>query len=1142
MDNEHSRLLKFVVPAEMSKMANRSQMRVQYLHQTNIESAVPKKQKLRESVEASERIIQKTNLTDGKEAENPDDYSLSPVLTIKKEEATFVKGDKKLQKVSVTENLAEIKNGVFVTLKPPKHPEIHGEVIQDSQPIRKYPTAGQNKDVHDRKRTKIPKLRFREAVERVKRERREEVNGDQPRPRKSSIPRLVPKTTTTEKQEISTLPPKEAPDDEFEKIYDEIVDSPIDVNINILNTKVEDPVAVENKFEEIIHSYEDENIEQVPSVISNNSKIPKLNNNNVINEPDINVTKNIRKYESITNNENKNSTTRKTKEHVSKLKAPSRIGLLKKSISEYSNSEIKGPSKANEPIRTSIPFMRSQSENNSRQTDTTAEVNKSLKPVKVLVNKQSVHDIVEEKVPLRNEMVEFLHAKEIEKTEVKPAKLHYENEPMEVKTMETSNQNKHRAVPCNVIDSISTAPVEKYESNIETINLDDLQIVLAAPEYKDYKEITDDVVSDDDSSTIIGKVSKMIDKFKNKQISQNDPKKDVIDDDVPIRKSVHSKIALFERQKPIDMTPNIQHKIPKLESPPKSAVSDENISNKPLIVEEVLKPTARVMNNNYNFNNRKEFVVFEENDNISNNVLEIHDIEVSTVEVIDSDDTKNNINMHESRYSEDKGSPFINQEIKDVAVFYDPSFSLDSKNEHKHTENNGAVEVPVDNDFSYSIFSKDSNDKRFEDTSKNNHNSSREIEPAERRESVKEKARAMFIRINSTERLDTGKSEVINAREKPREKSVFEKIALFESKFTNVSRQTAAKVRVIEPVPEPKVKQTDIELGSIIEELKNAKEIYGITETKYITLSNGIDMPVLALGTAWLKPPLLEHVISAAIELGYRAIDTAFIHNNEKEVGNAIRKKIEDGTVRREDLFIISKLWSTFHRTDLVEKACRASLETMGLTYFDQYLVHNPMSFKEGPNTYPRIASVLQYSQHDYMDAWFGMERLVAAGLARSIGLCNFNSDQLHRILDKAKVKPVVNQVESHPYLTQHKLQAFCNDRNITLVSFGVLGSKSDPKDYNTTPAVEDPLIQVMAAGLQISPAQLLISYQLQHDRAVVVKASSAARLHENLSSVCLRLQDSQLAAVGALNRNKRLFTFKGTGDTHRNYPFKTAF
>ncbi|CAH2062470.1 unnamed protein product, partial [Iphiclides podalirius] len=408
---------------------------------------------------------------------------------------------------------------------------------------------------------------------------------------------------------------------------------------------------------------------------------------------------------------------------------------------------------------------------------------------------------------------------------------------------------------------------------------------------------------------------------------------------------------------------------------------------------------------------------------------------------------------------------------------------------------------------------------------------------------IKGKVKGIITRINSMERIEQT-SKKIEDKERPRG-SVSERIAMFEGKVSTAKAERSTVVRrtyrAVETVPQ----EIDEEACSKrIAELKEAKNTYGSTSSSYMELRDGTKMPVIALGTALIDKRLVRHVVEAAIDLGYRAIDTAFIYGNEREVGEGINSKIRDGTVKREDLYIISKLWSTFHRRDLVERACRASLEAMGLTYFDLYLIHNPMSLKEGGDPLPKIANVLQFSEHDFMDAWYGIEGLVSGGLAVSGGLSNFNSEQVHRVADKGRLKPVVNQVECHPYLSQDRLSGFCEAFGIKLVCYGALGSKGTPKAFKSAlpPAIEDPLVQVMAAGLGITPAQLLLAFQVRKGRAVVAKASSAGRLHENLLAQRVPLAAGQLTALSALDRHKRTYTLEGFGETHKNYPFKIAF
>ncbi|KPJ15332.1 1,5-anhydro-D-fructose reductase [Papilio machaon] len=400
----------------------------------------------------------------------------------------------------------------------------------------------------------------------------------------------------------------------------------------------------------------------------------------------------------------------------------------------------------------------------------------------------------------------------------------------------------------------------------------------------------------------------------------------------------------------------------------------------------------------------------------------------------------------------------------------------------------------------------------------------------------------MIMRINSMEIISQGKKEI--HREQPRKSSVSEKIALFEGKLPPIKTEKRKETYRMKNEKEVNVEMTEEEYTKKILQLKNVKNNYKNVDPEYLELRDCSEMPVIALGTALLDKRLIRYVVEAAIDMGYRAIDTAYIYGNEKEIGEAINNKINDGTVKREDLYIISKLWSTYHRKDLVEKACRQSLDNMGLKYFDLYLIHNPMSLLEGSDPLPKIANVLQYSEHDYMDAWRGIEDLIIKGLVRRGGVSNFNSEQVHRVMEKGRIKPVVNQVECHPYLSQERLGGFCDAYGMRLSCYGVLGSKGTPAEHKSDlpPVIDDPLVLVMAAGLGVTPGQMLIAYQLHNNRSVVIKATSAARLYENLKAQFISLEPSHLTALKSLNKNKRTYYLKGLGETHKNYPFNIAF
>ncbi|CAG0885480.1 unnamed protein product [Cyprideis torosa] len=313
--------------------------------------------------------------------------------------------------------------------------------------------------------------------------------------------------------------------------------------------------------------------------------------------------------------------------------------------------------------------------------------------------------------------------------------------------------------------------------------------------------------------------------------------------------------------------------------------------------------------------------------------------------------------------------------------------------------------------------------------------------------------------------------------------------------------------------------------------------------SKTVILNNGKEMPTLGLGTWKMKSKEAEDAVRTAIDLGYRHIDTAWIYQNEDGVGRAIKAKIDEGTVKREELFVTTKLWSTFHRPTSVMPALKESLSKLGLSYVDLYLVHWPMAFQDGNNPMPLgpDKKVIPAGQGlDYLDTWKGMEEAVEEGLTKSIGVSNFNSVQLSRLLHEANVKPVTNQVEAHAYFPQTKLNDFCLGQHIFLTAYSPLGSSDRPGAKKTDPVVlDDPVIKGLAVKYGATPAQICIRFLLQQRLLPIPKSVNPGRLEENLKSFNFELTTHDVAEILKLDKGKhgRLITFDVT-DTHHNYPF----
>lgn len=301
--------------------------------------------------------------------------------------------------------------------------------------------------------------------------------------------------------------------------------------------------------------------------------------------------------------------------------------------------------------------------------------------------------------------------------------------------------------------------------------------------------------------------------------------------------------------------------------------------------------------------------------------------------------------------------------------------------------------------------------------------------------------------------------------------------------------------------------------------------------------SSGSSARIPSVGAGFWKVdrPEAAEVARAAIAAGYRHLDCACDYGNEAEVGGGIAAALAEGLCAREDLWVTSKLWNTYHSPEHVRAACERSLSDLGLEQLDLYLVHFPISQRFVPfaERYPpgwffdpeAAEPTVEFSPVPMHETWAAMEALVEAGLTKHIGISNFGTAMIADLLSYATIRPAVLQVESHPYLTQDVLVRYCQEQEIAVTAFSPLGAQSyhaiGMADAGEN-LLDDAPVLAAADAHGKTPAQVLLRWGVQRGTSVIPKTRTPARLVENLDIFDFELSAEEMAALGALNRDRR--------------------
>lgn len=300
-------------------------------------------------------------------------------------------------------------------------------------------------------------------------------------------------------------------------------------------------------------------------------------------------------------------------------------------------------------------------------------------------------------------------------------------------------------------------------------------------------------------------------------------------------------------------------------------------------------------------------------------------------------------------------------------------------------------------------------------------------------------------------------------------------------------------------------------------------------------VSDGGQFPTVGLGTWKIPDRLLPDLIPECVSYGYRHFDCACDYGNEESVGEGLRSALASGICSRDDLWVTSKLWNTYHHPDHVRLACEKTLGDLGLDELDLYLIHFPVTLAYVPfeERYPPGWFFDPDAENPAMkpvsipvaDTWGAMESLVDSGLVKRIGICNFTTAGIRDLKSYARIQPSVLQVEMHPYLTQQRLLRYCQDESIAVTAFSPFGASSYvplSMAEASESLFDDAVMTEIAEGKGRTIGQIALRWAIQRGTVPIPKSQSSGHLKENIEVYDFELTGDEMTAIDNLNRNRR--------------------